>query len=188
MSSTSAPTAVALATGVWNIDASHSAVGFVARHLMISKVRGSFTSFSGSINVADDLAASTVEVTVDLASVNTGDAARDGHLKSADFFATEASSQMTFRSTSIRLDGPTGSSGSLTGDLTIRGITKPVTLAVEFEGVAVDPWNNTKAGFVATGEINRKDWGIEWNAPLEAGGVLVGEKVKLELDIQALKA
>ncbi len=190
MSTTSAATAptTTLTPGLWNIDAAHSSVGFVARHLMISKVRGTFDSFSGTIDIADDLAASSVEVSIDLSSVNTGDAARDGHLKSADFFATEAAEKMSFRSTSINIVGANLSTATMTGDLTIRGITKPVTLDVEFEGVAVDPWNNTKAGFTASGEINRKDWGIEWNAPLEAGGVLIGEKVKLQLDIQAVKA
>ncbi len=183
MSTTTAP--AGLTTGTWNIDPSHSSVGFIARHLMISKVRGTFDSFSGTIDVADDLGASSVNVSIDLASISTGDAARDGHLKSADFFNVEGGTSMTFRSTSITANG---TSGTMTGDLTIRGITKPVTLAVEFDGVAVDPWNNNKAGFSATGEINRKDWGIEWNAPLEAGGVLVGDKVKLQLDIQAVKA
>ncbi len=188
MSATTTTKAATLTPGLWNIDASHSSVGFVARHLMISKVRGTFDTFSGSINVAENLADSSVEVSIDLSSVNTGDAARDGHLKSADFFASEADQAMTFRSTSITVAGSNGTAGSMTGDLTIRGITKPVTLDVEFEGTAIDPWNNTKAGFTATGEINRKDWGIEWNAPLEAGGVLIGEKVKLQLDIQAVKA
>ena len=186
MSTITAP--AGLATGTWNIDPSHSSIGFTARHLMITKVRGTFDTFSGTIDIASDLAASSVNVSIDLTSVNTGDAARDGHLKSADFFNVEGGSDMSFRSTAITAIGVDGSSGTMTGDLTIRGITKPVSLAVEFAGVAIDPWSNNKAGFSATGEINRKDWGIEWNAPLEAGGVLVGDKVKLELDIQAVKA
>jgi polyisoprenoid-binding protein YceI len=174
-----------LTPGLWNIDASHSTIGFVARHLMISKVRGNFASFSGTITVGEDITSSKVEASVDLSSVNTGDENRDGHLKSADFFDLENSKTMTFVSTEFAVKG---TSGTMTGDLTIRGVTKPVTLNVDFEGTGTDPWGNTKAGFSATGEINRKEWGIEWNAPLEAGGVLVGEKVKLELDIQAVRA
>jgi polyisoprenoid-binding protein YceI len=182
---TTAANTTTLAPGTWSIDPTHSTVGFVARHLMISKVRGTFDTFAGTISVGQNLEDSTVEVSIELGSVNTGDPNRDGHLKGADFFNVEGGAQMTFRSTAITARG---SEGTMTGDLTIRGITKPVTLDVSFEGVATDPWGNTKGAFTATGEINRKDWGIEWNAPLEAGGVLVGDKVKLELDIQAVKA
>lgn len=174
-----------LDVGTWNVDASHSSVGFVARHLMVTKVRGRFTSFSGSVTIAADPLQSTVQATVDLASVATGDEGRDGHLRSADFFDVEQFPTMTLVSTRLR---PAGSDYLLDGDLTIKGITKPVTFVLEFGGVATDPWGNTKAGFSAETEINRKDWGLEWNMALETGGVVVGEKIKIQLDIQAVKA
>ncbi|MBR7743300.1 YceI family protein [Phycicoccus sp. BSK3Z-2] len=166
-----------LSAGTWTIDPLHSEVGFTARHMMVSKVRGSFGDVTGTVVVADDLSASTAEATIQLGSVTTGSADRDAHLRSADFFDVENNPEMTFRSTSF--DGET-----LTGDLTIKGVTKPVTLDVEFGGVGTDPWGNEKAGFEATGEIDRTDWGLTWNANLEKGGVLVSEKIKLALDIQ----
>ncbi len=174
-----------LTPGTWNIDASHSRVGFVARHLMIAKVRGSFSAFSGSITVGDKVEDSTVEATVELKSVSTGDANRDGHLLGADFFNVETNPTMSFVSTSIDADGD---EGKMKGNLTIAGITHPVTFDVEFEGVNGDPWGGTRAGFSAVTEINRKDWGIEYNMALEAGGVVIGEKVKIELDIEAVRA
>jgi polyisoprenoid-binding protein YceI len=169
-----------LATGTWAIDPTHSEVGFVARHLMVTKVRGSFADVTGTVQVADELAQSVADVTIQTASVTTGTADRDGHLRSADFFDVENFPQITFVSTSF--DGDT-----LTGDLTIKGITKPVTLDVEFNGVATDPWGNDKAAFEATGELNRTDWGLTWNANLEKGGVLVSEKIKLVIDVQLAK-
>jgi polyisoprenoid-binding protein YceI len=183
--STTIPALAGLSTGTWTVDPSHSSVGFVARHLMVSKVRGTFDTFSGTITVADDPLQSQLEASVELASVNTGDEGRDGHLKSADFFDVEHFPTMTFVSTGLRQQG---ADFVLAGDLTIKGVTKPVEFALEFTGVATDPWGNTKAGFEATTEINRKDWGLEWNVALEAGGVLVSEKVKIVLDIQAAKA
>ena len=174
-----------LTPGTWNVDQSHSSVGFVARHLMVTKVRGRFQSFSGVLHVAADPLQSSVEADVELASITTGDESRDGHLKGADFFDTDRNQKMTFRSTAIK---PAGSDYALTGDLSINGITKPVTFELEFDGVSTDPWGNTKAGFTAETEISRKDWGLEWNVALETGGVLVGDKVKLQLDIQAAKA
>lgn len=175
----------ALTPGTWNIDASHSRVGFVARHLMITKVRGSFERFTGTVTVGADLASSSVEATVELDSINTGDEKRDGHLKSPDFFNVEVNPTMTFRSTAITVNG---TSGVLSGDLTLNGITKGVAFDVDFEGVGQDPWGGTRASFSGSTEINRKDWGVEWNVALEAGGVLVSEKVKIELDIQVVKA
>ena len=166
-----------LSTGTWTIDPSHSEVGFTARHMMVSKVRGSFGDVTGTVVVPEDVTAATVEATIQLASVKTGSDDRDAHLRSGDFFDVENNPEMTFRSTSF--DGET-----LTGDLTIKGVTKPVTLDVEFGGVGTDPWGNEKAGFEATGEIDRTDWGLTWNANLEKGGVLVSEKIKLALDIQ----
>jgi polyisoprenoid-binding protein YceI len=174
-----------LAPGVWNVDTAHSGLSFVVKHLMISKVRGSFDIFSGTVTVPEDRLASTISVTVDPSSINTGDAARDGHLKTNDFFAVEEFPTWTFTSTAVQAKG---SEYVVIGDLTMRGVTKSVELAVEFDGVGTDPWGNTKAGFAAEGEINRKDWGIEYNAALETGGVLVGEKVKLQLDVQLVKA
>ena len=169
-----------LTAGTWAIDPTHTEVGFVARHLMVTKVRGSFADVSGTVEVAEDVAQSVANVTIATASVSTGTADRDGHLRSADFFDVEAYPEITFVSTSF--DGST-----LTGDLTIKGVTKPVTLDVEFNGVATDPWGNDKAAFEAAGELNRTDWGLTWNANLEKGGVLVSEKVKLVLDVQLAK-
>jgi polyisoprenoid-binding protein YceI len=174
-----------ISTGVWTIDPAHSTVGFSVRHLMVSKVRGRFGAFTGTITIADNALESGLDASVEMASVDTGDAGRDGHLRGADFLDVETYPTMTFASTSLQaVDGHY----ALNGNLTIKGVAKPVTFALEFDGVATDPWGNTKAGFSATAEINRKDWGIEWNAALEAGGVLVGEKVKIQLDIEAAKA
>ncbi|WP_270887298.1 YceI family protein [Pedococcus sp. 5OH_020] len=166
--------------GTWSIDAAHSELGFVARHLMVTKVRGSFKEFEGTVKVGDAIADSQVTATAQIASIETGSADRDAHLKSADFFDAENNPTMSFVSTEVTED-------SLTGNLTIKGITKPVTFDLEFTGLATDPWGNQKAGFEATTEINRKDWGLEWNVALEGGGVLVSEKIKLNLDIQLTK-
>lgn len=173
-----------LTPGTWTVDPAHSSVGFVARHLMITKVRGRFTDFSGRIEIPANPLEATLVATVNLASVDTGDAARDEHLRSADFFKVEESGEMLFVSTGVK---EKGDHFALLGDLTIAGLTHPVEFDLEFEGVSTDPWGNTKAGFTAVTEINRKQWGLEWNVTLDAGGVLVGEKVKIELDIQALK-
>ncbi len=169
-----------LTTGTWAIDPTHSEVGFVARHLMVTKVRGSFTDVTGTVQVGQDIGDSVANVTIKTASVSTGTADRDTHLRSADFFDVDTFPEITFVSTSY--DGDT-----LTGDLTIKGVTKPVTLDVEFNGVATDPWGNDKAAFEATGELNRTDWGLTWNANLEKGGVLVSEKIKLVIDVQLAK-
>jgi polyisoprenoid-binding protein YceI len=176
----------ALASGTWNVDPSHSNVGFVARHLMVTKVRGSFGSFSGAITVADDPLQSTVTASVDAASIDTSDEGRDGHLKSPDFFDVEQFPTWHLNSTSLTPKG--GNDYTLVADLTIKGVTKSVSFDLEFDGVATDPWGNTKAGFTAETEISRKEFGLEWNVALETGGVLVGDKVKIQLDIQAVKA
>ena len=171
-----------LPAGTWALDPTHSEVGFVARHLMVTKVRGSFSEVEGTVTVKDDVLDSVADVTIKTASVSSGTADRDGHLRSADFFDVETFPEMRFVSTSFTGD-------KLTGDLTIKGITKPVTLDVDFNGVATDPWGNTKAAFEAEGEIDRTQWGLNWNAALETGGVLVSEKIKLKLDVQlALQA
>jgi len=174
-----------LTPGTWTVDASHSTIGFVARHLMVAKVRGRFNEFSGTITVADEPLRSTVEATVQIASVETNDAGRNGHLLSADFFDAEQHPTMTLSTTGIDADGDDYVLHTL---LTIKGVTRPVDFELEFEGVVTDPWGNTKAGFSAEAEVNRKDWGLEWNVALETGGVLVGEKVKIQLEIEALKA
>jgi polyisoprenoid-binding protein YceI len=174
-----------LTPGTWNVDPSHSTVGFVARHLMITKVRGRFTSFSGVITVPENRLDASVTATIDLAAVTTGDDGRDAHLRSADFFDVEQFPTMSFASIGVKQDGD---DFVLLGDLTIKGVTRHVEMELEFDGVNTDPWGNTKAAFSAKTEINRKDWGLEWNVALETGGVLVSEKVKIELEIQAVKA
>jgi polyisoprenoid-binding protein YceI len=170
---------------VWNVDASHSTVGFVVRHLMVSKVRGRFGSFSGTLTIGEDALASKVEASAEAASITTGDDTRDGHLRSADFFDVENHPTIGFVSTGIDKDG---SDFVLHTDVTIKGVTKPVDFELEFDGVSADPWGGTRAGFTAKAEINRKDWGLEWNVALETGGVLLGEKVKLEIEVEAVKA
>jgi polyisoprenoid-binding protein YceI len=169
-----------LKPGIWTVDASHSEVGFSARHLMVSKVRGQFKDFAAVVTVAQPFEQSTVEATVQLASIDTNSADRDAHLKSADFFDVENNPTMTFKSTSV-------SGSGLEGLLTIKGVTKPVTFDLDFGGVSADPWGGTRAGFEATTEINRKDFDLSWNVAIEGGGMLVGEKVKIALDIQLVQ-
>ena len=169
-----------LTAGTWVIDPSHSEIAFTARHLMVSKVRGSFSGFAGTITVSDD--AVKAEATIEANTVNTRDENRDAHLRTGDFFDIENHPTWTFVSTGIK---GSGNDFVVVGDLTLRGVTKSVELETEFLGVNVDPWGNTKIGFEGETEISRKDFGVEWNAPLEAGGVLVGEEVKIELEIQA---
>lgn len=172
-------------SGTWTLDPAHSAIEFVARHLMVTKVRGGFGEFSGTIEIADNPTESKIEIEVEMASVVTGSADRDGHLKSPDFFDVENHPKMTFVSTSI-IDK--GDGYQVTGDLTVRGVTSPMTLDVEYLGVMTDPWGNAKAAFSASGEVNREDWGLTWNAPLEAGGVLVSKTAKIEIEVQAARA
>ena len=174
-----------LTPGTWNIDPSHSTVSFVARHLVITKVRGTFGEVSGAVVIADDKLSSTVEASIAMASVTTGDEGRDEHLKSADFFDVETYPTMTFLSTGIRGDG---ADYVLTGTLTIKGVAKTVELDLEFEGVSPDPWGGTRVGFSATGEINRRDFGLDFDVKLDTGGALVSEKIKIELEVQAVKA
>lgn len=170
----------------WQIDGSHSEIQFSVRHMMISKVRGTFESFSGNVELNEsNPEAAVVDVTVDLNSINTRDAQRDGHLRSADFFDVENHPQAHFRSTKVeRVDSK---HAKLFGDLTIRGVTKPVTLDVTYEGSAKSPWGTTSAGFSASGKFNRKDWGLNWNQALETGGVLVGEEVQLNIEVELVK-
>ena len=178
----------ALTPGTWTVDPSHSTIGFVARHLMITKVRGRFSEFSGSLEITPDPLQSHVQATVNLASVDTGDAGRDAHLRNADFFDVDgdgASPTLTFASTGIKDDD---GDYVLYGDLTIKGVTRQVEFDLEFDGVSPDPWGGTRVAFTAETEINRKDFGIDFHVALETGGVLVSDKVKVQLDIQAVKA
>lgn len=173
------------ATGAWAIDPSHSEVGFAVRHLGISKTRGRFGTFSGTLVVdAEHPANSSVEVTIDASSIDTKDAGRDEHLRSDDFFGVEAHPAITFRSTAVRGEG---TRWEVEGDLTIKGTTQPVVLETELVGLERDPWGNERVGFAATTEINREAFGLTWNAALETGGVLVGKNVKINIEVEAVK-
>lgn len=172
--------------GTWNIDPSHSHVGFSVRHLMVSKVRGEFGSFDGAIRIADNLLDSSVEATIDVASVSTRDEGRDAHLRTSDFFAVDEHPTWTFRSTGLRVENADADEYRLSGDLTLRGVTRPVELELEFHGVQQDPWGGTRIGFSAETKLNRKDFGIDWNALVDGGGVIVGDKVSITLEIEAV--
>lgn len=180
--STGTPT---LTTGTWAIEPAHSEVGFTVRHLGLSKVRGRFNSFSGSVDVADSLDASAVTAAIDLSSVDTNNEQRDGHLRSTDFFDVDAHPTMTFQSSSIATNGQ---SGTITGALTINGVTRDVELDAEFHGVGVDAYETTRAGFSASTTISRKDFGIDFDVPLGGDAVLIGDKIAIELEIQLVPA
>jgi len=182
MTLTSTTTIPALTAGTWAIDPTHSEVSFTVRHLMVSKVRGTFTGFSGAITVNDDPVLSSVEASVDMSSIDTREASRDAHLRSPDFFHTESFPTMTYRSTSVSADG---GDYLVDGELTLHGVTRRVQLHVEFNGVSADPWGGTRAGFSAQTEINRRDFGVDITMPLDGGGVVVGDKVKVYLEIEA---
>jgi polyisoprenoid-binding protein YceI len=187
MSSTTdlAPSAADL-TGAYTIDPTHSRIGFVARHAMVTKVRGSFNEFEGSGYLdVENPSASKVQLTIQAASIDTRNADRDGHLRSNDFFDMETYPEIAFSSTAVEV---VGDEYRVTGDLTIKGVTKPVTVDFEYTGTAVDPYGNTRVGFEGSTTVNRKDWGVSWNAPLEAGGVLVGEKIVLEFEVSAIRS
>jgi polyisoprenoid-binding protein YceI len=169
--------------GTWTIDPVHSEVGFSVRHMMVSKVRGKFNTFSGKIVTGADPLASSATADIELSSIDTGNSQRDDHLRSADFFDVESTPTMSYRSTGIRADGD---GYVVDGELTIHGITNEVPLKLELNGFGPDPYGGTRAGFTATGEINRSDFGISYNAAIEAGGVVVGEKVTLHLEIEAV--
>ncbi len=172
-------------TGAWVIDPTHTAVTFSARHLMAAKVRGSFKTFSGEIDVDDSHGASAVNVSIDAGSIDTGVEDRDNHLRSPDFLDVENFPTIDFKSTGVR---KAGDAYEIAGELTIRGKSQPVTLATEYFGVMADPWGNDKALFSATTDIDREAFGLTWNAPLETGGWLVGKKVSIEIEVQAAKA
>jgi polyisoprenoid-binding protein YceI len=169
----------------WNIDPIHSEVGFSVRHMMVSKVRGRFTNFSGQIVTGEDPTKSSVTAEIDLASINTGQEQRDQHIRSADFFEVETYPTMTYKSTGIRVED---GEYTLDGDLTLKGVTKSVPLHLELNGFGPDPFGGVRAGFTATGEINRRDFNVSFNAPMANGGVVVADKVALHLEIEAVKA
>ncbi len=181
-----APTsAVEDITGDYTIDQTHTRLGFSTRHAMVTTVRGQFTEFSGTAHIdAANPAQSSVTLTIATASVDTGVADRDGHLRSADFFDAETNKEITFVSTRVEADG---ADWAITGDLTIKGVTKSVTIDFESTGSARDPFGNLRVGFEGGTTINRKDWDLTWNAALETGGVLVSEKIKLEFDVSAIR-
>ena len=173
-------------TGRYTIDPSHSRIGFVARHAMVTKVRGAFGDFAGTITVdGENPAASSAELTIQAKSIDTRNADRDAHLRSNDFFDMDSYPEITFRSTAVERVSDT--EYRVTGDLTIKGTTKPVTIDFEYTGAATDPFGNQRIGFEGSTTVNRKDWGVNWNAALEAGGVLVSEKVDLVFDVSAIK-
>ncbi len=171
--------------GTWAVDPVHSEVSFVVRHMMVSKVRGRFDSFEGTIVTAEDPLASSVTASVDLSSINTGQEQRDAHIRSADFFEVEKHPTMTFASTGLRVDGD---GFLLDGDLTLKGVTKPVTFKLEVSGFGPDAYGGTRCGFSATTEINRMDYGVSFNGPIPGvpGGVAVSEKVTITLEIEGV--
>jgi polyisoprenoid-binding protein YceI len=173
------------APGVFTLDKAHTQIGFIARHLMVTKVRGRFADFEGTITFADDLAASTVDVTVQMASISTNDEGRDTHLRSSDFFEIDTYPTMHFVSTALRETGR--GKWTLVGDLTIKGVTRPIELDVTYEGVTTDPWGGERVGFTAQGEVNREDWGLTWNVALDNGGMLVSRAIKIELEVEAVR-
>lgn len=183
-SSTTATTPDQVPSGTWTIDPGHTSVAFVARHMMVSKVRGTFSEFTARIEVAEDPLASSLSAEVQMASIDTGNPDRDNHLRTNDFFDIEHHPTMSLRSTGF---GRQGDDYVMHADLTIRGVTRPVDFDLEFGGTGQDPWGGTRAGFTATATVNRKDFGIEWNTALETGGVLVGDKVKIELEVQIVR-
>ncbi len=183
MTTTTVPIEV---TGDYRLDPAHSRIGFVARHAMVTKVRGSFKDVAGTGHFdAEDPANSSVTLVIQAASIDTGNADRDAHLRSNEFFDMERFPEIRFESRSVEAAGP--GTYRVRGDLAIKGTTKEVTFDLEYTGAAVDPFGNHRIGFEGTTTINRKDWGVSWNAPLEAGGVLVSEKITLEFDVSAVR-
>jgi polyisoprenoid-binding protein YceI len=174
---------VAVQAGTWDIDPVHSDVSFAVRHMMVSKVRGRFGSFSGAIETGEDLLDSSVTASIDLDSLDTGNEQRDGHVKSPDFLDVAQFPTMTFRSTGLRANG---SDYTLDGELTLHGVTRPVSLDLEVTGSGPDAWGGTRVGFAAAGAINRSDFGIDIAVPLDGGGVVVADKIQLQLDVQGV--
>ncbi|AKQ65635.1 hypothetical protein A176_002547 [Myxococcus hansupus] len=176
-----------MATTTWNLDTTHSGIHFSVRHMVIAKVRGSFRKFSGAVSLDEqNVAASSVAVTIETGSVDTGVEQRDNHLRSPDFFDVEKFPSIAFQSTKV--EKTSGNGLKVTGNLTIRDVTREVVLEAEQLGVGKDPWGNTKAAFEAKTSVDRRDFGLTWNQALETGGVLVGEKIEIAIEIQAVKA
>ena len=173
------------AVGTYALDASHSQVGFSVRHLMVSKTKGRFSDFAGTLNIAENPLESSVSVTIQASSIDTRDEQRDAHLRSGDFFDAEAWPTLSYESRSVRQVGE--GRYVLEGDLTVKGITQPVPLELTFEGGAVDPWGGVRLGFSAKAELDREAFGLTWNAALETGGVVVGKKVSIEIEAEAIK-
>jgi polyisoprenoid-binding protein YceI len=169
--------------GTWVIDPVHSEVGFSVRHLMVSKVRGRFEKFEGQIVTSDDILDTTATLEVDLNSINTGNADRDNDLRSANYFEADKYPTMTYRVLDLRTEGDRYVAD---GELTVKDVTNPVALQVEFHGISPDPWGGTRAGLSATGEINRKDFGVTFDIPMEGGGLVVGDKIQINLEIEAV--
>jgi polyisoprenoid-binding protein YceI len=183
---TSTATDLSALTGTYALDVAHSRLGFVARHAMVTKVRGAFNDFAGTATIdGTDPSKSSVSITIQVASIDTRNEQRDAHLRTNDFLDLDNYPTITFTSTSIAHDG--GDEFQVTGDLTVKDVTKSITLPLEYQGAATDPFGNDRIGFEGSVVINRKDWGVNWNAALEAGGVLVSEKVTLEFEISAIK-
>jgi polyisoprenoid-binding protein YceI len=171
------------APGRWQIDPGHTELAFIGRHFMLNKVRGRFTGLSGVIEVAEAPGDSTADITIDMASVTSGNEARDEHLRSADFFDVAHYPTATF---SARASGWQGARGVLAGELTLRGVTRPVTLQAEYLGYTADPWGGHRAVFSAAGTINREDWGLNWNMPLDGGGLVVSKEIRIEIELEAV--
>ena len=172
------------AAGTWALDTTHTDASFTARHLMVTKVRGRFPLKEGTVTIAENPLESSVVATIDVAGVNSGEAGRDDHLRNADFFEVDKYPTVTFRSTKVEAAGD--GEYKVTGDLTIKDVTRPVTLDLEYLGTVASPWGDQRAGFSASTEISRKDWGLGWNVALEAGGVVVGDKIKLNIEAEAI--
>jgi polyisoprenoid-binding protein YceI len=171
--------------GLYTLDPSHSEVGFQVKHLMVSKVRGNFTQFSGTVAIGDDPLASSVEVDIEAASITTRDETRDNHLRTGDFFEVDQHPVITYRSTKVT---PAGKGRyAVDGDLTIRGVTLPVALDVAYEGATQDPWGNARLGFSASAVVDRDAFGLTWNQALETGGVVVGKKVTINIEAEAIR-
>ena len=171
------------APGRWQIDPGHTEVAFIGRHFMLTKVRGRFTGVTGAIVVAEEPGESAAEVTIDMATVESGNRARDDHLRSPDFFDVARHPTASFSGHAADWQG---TRGLLAGELTIRGVTRPVTLAAEYMGYAADPWGGDRAVFTAAGTLNREDWGLTWNMPLNGGGLLVSTEIRIEIELEAV--
>jgi polyisoprenoid-binding protein YceI len=178
-------TSTLIPTGSYTLDPTHSRIGFVARHAMVTKVRGSFNDFEGSATVGENLADSSANLVIKVDSIDTRNEQRDGHLRGNDFLDIATFPEITFASTAVEAVGE--ETLRVTGDLTIKGTTKPVTIDFSYEGNAVDPYGNLRVGFEGSVVINRKDWGVTWNVALEAGGVLVSDKITLEFEVSAIR-